>query len=234
MVGRPSATSEDQVIAFLEQPSEHTKPPFVPARLRVALPGPEDGGRQPGSMRMHRFLLGLGAATLVSATAVAEQITIVSEDQAPKAWVPAPDQPRVIAGYPATAADQGRDVCVNIGYLIRSDGSTANFTRMKTWSSDGDDDLKPYVQAAAAAVSVSRFVPAAKRVHPIYTSTTFAFDGSKALSVEEISSRCRIADLLDHIEKAKVATTNRRWIFRRSDRLHTSDASAITPGPFHD
>ena len=181
---------------------------------------------------MDRFalLLGAGAALFCAATR-AERLTIVSEDQAPKTWTLAPDQPRVLAGYPAAGVDPRRDVCVNIGYLIKADGSTSDFTRMKTWSSDGGADVRAYVQAAAAAVSVSRFVPAATKAHPIYTSTTFAFDGSKALSVEDIRSRCRITDLLGHVEQAKVATTNRRWIFRRSDKLRSSDARAIEP--FH-
>jgi len=140
----------------------------------------------------------------------------------------------VVAGSPVAVADKGRDVCLNIGYLITSDGSTANFTQLKAWSSAGGDEprqkeVEPYAQLAAAAVSKWRFVPAQPKAHPIYTSATFAFDGSKARPVEDIRARCRIIDLLDHVEQAKVATTNRRWIFRRSDRLRTSDASAIEP-----
>ena len=179
---------------------------------------------------MHRLVLVLAAgAALSSPTSLAGRITIVSEDQAPERWIHAPDQPRVVAGYPATAADQHRDVCVNIGYLIRSDGRTSDFSQMKAWSSDGGDDVQAYVQVAAAAVSMWRFVPAAKKVHPMYTSASFAFAGSQALPAEDIRSRCRIADLPGHVQKAQVAKTNKRWIFRRSDKLRPSDESAISP-----
>lgn len=181
---------------------------------------------------MGRLVLVAGAgAALFAASTLAERISIVSEDQAPKAWIHAPGKARVVAGYPATVAGAGRDVCVNIGFRIKSDGSTSDFTQMKTWSSDGGEEVQAYVQAAAAAVSMWRFVPAATRARPIYTSSTFAFHGSKALSVEDIRARCRIADLLDHVEQAKVATTNKRWIIRRSEKLRASDAAAIDPTP---
>ena len=181
---------------------------------------------------MDRFVLLVGAgAALFAASTFAERITIVSEHQAPKSWTYAPDQPRVVAGYPTTVANKGRDVCVNIGYLIKSDGSTTEFAQMKAWSSDGGKDVQAYAQSAAAAVSMWRFVPATTKAHPIYTSATFVFDGSKALSVEDIRARCRIADLLGHVQKAKVDTTNNRWIFRRSERLRTSDSSAVDPNP---
>jgi hypothetical protein len=184
---------------------------------------------------MNRFALLAGtAAAIFAASSFAGQVSFVSEHLAAKSWVPAPGQARVVAGYPANAVGKERDVCVNIGYLIKPDGSTANFTQLKTWSSSGGDEpaqreVEAYVQLAAAAVTRWRFVRAQPKAHSIYTSATFAFEGSRLLSAEDIRARCRIADLLDYIGKATVATTNRRWIFRRSDRLRTSDSSAIEP-----
>ena len=179
---------------------------------------------------MDRLILVVGAgAALFAASSLAGRIRIVSEDQAARSWSHAPDRPRVVAGYPAAATDKGRDVCINIGYLIKSDGSTSDYSQMAAWSSDGGDDVQAYVQVAAAAVSMWRFVPAAGKAHPMYTSASFAFAGSKALPPEDIRSRCRIADLPGHVQQAQVAMTNKRWIFRRSDKLRPSDESAISP-----
>ena len=177
---------------------------------------------------MDRLFLVVGAgAALFAASSLAGRIRIVSEDQAAKSWSHAPNHPRVVASYPAAAADKGRDVCVNIGYLIKSDGSTSDYAQMAAWSSDGGDDLQAYVQAAAATVSMWRFVPAVGKAHPMYTSASFAFAGSKALPAEDIRSRCRIADLPGHVQKAQVATTNKRWSFSRRDKPAPYETSAM-------
>ena len=156
----------------------------------------------------------LAAALLAAGAAAAGRIDIVSEAQVAQDWRPDPNQRRFVAGYPESAADKSRDVCVNIGFLIKADGSTSNFTEMKSWSSGAADGIltpaeaDPYVQIAAAVVSRWRFVPVA-RPRSIYTSASFAFDGSKSLGSAGILERCRIDDLPAFVALAKA----------RADRL---------------
>ena len=66
---------------------------------------------------------------------------------------------------------------------------------------------------------------------PIYTSSTFAFDGSKALSTEDIRARCHIADLAGHVQRAKKVRNDRGRIYRSRPDHRASDAAAIEPGP---
>ncbi len=159
-------------------------------------------------MKNPRMLVLAGVlAGLSSAPALAGRITIVSEADSAKLWSPAPGAAQVHAGYPTTVGKPAQDVCVNIGYLIGADGSTSNFTQMKAWTSvAGDeptpDDVQPFVQSAAAAVSMWRLAPKTAKARSVYTSATFVFDGSKAQPREAIGAHCRIDDLEAHVAKA--------------------------------
>lgn len=161
------------------------------------------------------------AGLLVAAVAVASgRIAIVSEDEAGQSWQPAPGQPVMTAGYPQAAPDKRRDVCVNIGFLIGTDGATSRFTEMKSWSSaepHGDpapERVQPCVQIAAAVVSRWKFVPVGRKPWSIYTSATFAFDGSRTTGPDAIKGRCRIADLADFVARAQARDSRRGGLLR--------------------
>ena len=156
---------------------------------------------RPGAASTALFATAIVAGALFApGPCFADRIDIVSEAQASTRWQPDPAHRRYVAGYPEAATDRTRDVCVSIGYLIKIDGSTSNFTEMKSWGSGGADgaltpaQAEPYVQVAALVVSRWRFVPVG-RARSIYTSATFAFDGSKALGEAAIRDHCRIDDL---------------------------------------
>jgi len=158
-------------------------------------------------------------AVFASGTVGADRIDIVSEAQAAQAWKPDPSQQQFVAGYPDAATDKSRDVCVSIGYLIKNDGTTSNYTQMSAWDNSADGsirqaDAQPYVQVAAAVVSRWKFVPVIKP-HSIYTSATFAFDGSKALGEEAIRGHCRIDDLPTFVAQAKNRSDDRGDLNRR-------------------
>ena len=165
-------------------------------------------------MKATTLAVATGAFLAAAAALASGRITIVSEHEAAQSWTPAPG-PRIVAGYPKSAADPGQDVCVTIGYLIDKEGKTSNFVAMKSWSSAADKGkaaeaaLEPYVQSAAATVSLWKFAPVGK-VRQIYTSSSFAFAGSKALAEEEIRTRCRIEDLPAFVAAAHRDSRDRR------------------------
>ena len=167
-------------------------------------------------MKFPTFAVATGALLAASA-AVAGRITIVSENEAPKTWAPAPGTPRVVAGYPKAVADPSQDVCITIGYLIDAEGKTSNFVEMKSWTSGAGERkpeqsaIEPYVQLAAATVSLWKFAPVGK-ARQIYTSSSFAFAGSKALGEEEIRTRCRIDDLPAFVAAAQRNSRDRSRI----------------------
>ena len=150
---------------------------------------------------------GLALATVGIASA-GPRLAIVSEGAITDRWAPAPDQPTLVAGYPAGAADKSRDVCVSIGYMIGADGSTSEFSELRSWTSaDGDAvpdaaQLGPFVQNAAAVVSRWKYVPLGK-AKPVYTAASFAFDGSKTQGEAAILAHCRIPDLAAFVKDAQ-------------------------------
>ena len=118
---------------------------------------------------------------------------MVSEHELSRYWNQAPDQPRIIAGYPDVAADRSQDVCITIGYLIGQDGRTSRFTELSSWSSAArkgrptEKEVEPFVQIAAAVVSRRQYVRAGDSApQPVLTAATFVFDGSKTAGNETI------------------------------------------------
>jgi len=173
-------------------------------------------------------------AVLATGLSLADRIDIVSEAQANKLWLPDPNARQFVAGYPESAPDKARDVCVSIGYLIGADGRTSNFTEMKSWTNatqDGalkQEEAAPYVQVAALVVSQWKFVPVGKP-HSIYTSSSFAFDGSRKLGEEGIRGQCRIDDLPAFVHRAKQRAESRGDLARAHREAYDRDRSMVEP-----
>lgn len=173
-------------------------------------------------------------AVLATGVTVADRIDIVSEAQADKLWTHDPAAPLFVAGYPQSAPDKTRDVCVSIGYLIDANGKTSTFTEMSSWSGASPDgamkqsEAAPYVQVAALVVANYRFIPTGKP-HPIYTASTFAFDGSRKLGEDAIRGQCRIADLPEHVARAKQRADSRGDLARARRESYDRDRSMVEP-----
>lgn len=154
------------------------------------------------------LLIALPCASAVAA----DRMVVVNEGATAKTWAADPAKPRVVPGYPATFVDKSEDACVSIGYLLNRDGSTSDFTLLKSWgsrtpgSSEVQSRLDPLGQAAVAAVQQWRFIPAQgnrSRIKPVYTAATFAFSSQPGGDREAIRAHCIIADLPAFIAKAQ-------------------------------
>jgi hypothetical protein len=156
----------------------------------------------------------------------AGRVAVVSEPQLGGHWLPGPEANRYVAGYPAAATDKSLDVCVAMGYLIGEDGATSDFVALDTWSSGSPNEVpeaatvNSYVQTAAAVVSMWRYLPAGKKPRPVYTATTFVFEGNKAApgGQEQLRDRCRIGDLQAFIADKRNSAW-RKWNERGNDRV---------------
>jgi len=163
------------------------------------------------------------AALLVAGIASAGRANIVNEKDAAQTWKPDPNGQHYVPGYPTKALNPRSDACVTVGYLIQKDGSTTNFTELKSWSSDTPDrapkpsESEPYVQLAAAVVARTKFVPVQPKAHPVYTSATFAFDGSKSLGEDAIRAHCLIEDLPKYVAELKEKAANQGIEHARED-----------------
>lgn len=157
-------------------------------------------------------LVVLATSLAFAASASAQRVIIVSEQDVAKSWSVSPETAGFVAAYPAAVPDKSQDVCVNLGFMINADGSTSNYTLVKAWSSATADDqavlrvTEPFVQNVAAVVQRRKFVPAAKP-RMVYTSVTMAFRGGQA-GAEEIRAHCLVADLEKFV--ADAARTKRQ------------------------
>jgi len=159
-------------------------------------------------MNATRFFL-FSAGLMVAGLAVANpRVAIVSASTLGEQWTPDPAVQKVVAGYPSNAVDKSHDVCVTIGYEIGEDGKTSGFGELNSWTSGTEDgaatpmEITPYSQIAAAVVSRYHYVPVGKP-KKVFTSATFAFDGSKKVGEAGIRSHCEIANLKDFVAQLK-------------------------------
>lgn len=157
-------------------------------------------------------LCGLALAGMALA---ADRVTIVSEGVSASVWRPDPAVPPMTAAYPSKIVDKTEDVCIGIGYLLKEDGSTSDYSLLTSWGSKNEAEaqpggrLDPFAQNAVAVVSRWRFVPldGGKRsaLKPLYTAATFAFSTNPAADLEALRGHCTIADLPAFVAKAQAA-----------------------------
>ena len=187
-------------------------------------------------MRLTRLCLGVAlCAAAVGSASAARQPKIVSQSELGQYWQP------VDATAPAPfrlANGSLGNVCVSLGYQIKADGSTAEFSLLKSWSSAGEiapetGKLDPLVQAAAGVASQRRFspVPAAGKGTAVYTAGVFVFLADAQADAAQIGGHCDIGDLKQFIADAQAEAFKRGDIekakLERSQRDFTpGDAAA--------
>jgi hypothetical protein len=159
-------------------------------------------------MNASRLCLAAGGLLLTGLAFASGRVTIVDAASLAGKWTPDPTAQKVVAGYPSNAVDKSHDVCVSIGYEIGADGKTSGFSELNSWTSGSADgvatpeEIGPYSQIAAAVVSRYKYVPVGKP-HVVFTSSTFAFDGSKTVGEAGIRAHCDIANLNDLVQQIK-------------------------------
>jgi hypothetical protein len=181
------------------------------------------------------FVLGLAPA--IGALA-ADRTNVVNESASVKIWAPDPAHARTMPGYPSTFADKSEDACVSIGYLLNRDGSTSDYTMLKSWGAKTPDNsrnrnhLDALAQAAVATVQSWHFVPAPgnrAKIQPIYTAATFSFTSNASADRESLNSHCRIADLPSFVAKAQAMAYRRGNLQKgRLERDRVENAPVIS------
>jgi len=135
-----------------------------------------------------------------------EQLRIVNEGGIKDQWTLAEGTRLAAPGYPAHLVEQGDSVCLALGYAIQADGTTSDFSVVKSWSSGGDQPdayWDAFAQASAGAVSQWKFAPRPEvnKPQPTYTVATMQFMGKPAMDGAELRGHCRIDDLAAVVEK---------------------------------
>ena len=153
---------------------------------------------------------GLAWASVESVLAV-DRIAIVSEGGTARNWRTSPGVVPAVPAYPGIIADKSDDVCVSVGYLLKRDGTTSDFSLLKSWTGKDQGEssrarIDPFAQNAVAAVQQWRFVPAEgrrARLKPVYTSATFIFTTNPAADTERLRGHCAIGDLPAFVANAQ-------------------------------
>lgn len=162
-------------------------------------------------MKYSMALLPLCFASAIALPQSVERVRIANEGAIRDSWTLAPGAILPAPGYPGEFAERGDNVCVAIGYRIKPDGITSDFTLLRAWSSSGGhvEPMKGYwdafSQASVAALSQWRFAPRADVGMPkaVDTVATMTFMGKHAEDAAGLRARCKINDLVSYLEQVK-------------------------------
>lgn len=190
-----------------------------------------------------RTLVAASLLAVLGSAAAADKATILSEGGAAAYWRPVPESIAMPA-YPGIIADKSEDVCVGVGYMLNTDGSTSEFALLSAWGSRTDGKTKatdphflPFSQNALAAVQRWKFSSTSgpeSRIKPIYTAATFAFTTTPGSDAATLRGHCTIADLPDFIAKAQAEAYRRRGNLNKNtmDRNRTQNPGQIPLKPY--
>lgn len=134
---------------------------------------------------------------------------IVNEGGIRDQWMLADGVALAAPGYPAAFAERGDNVCVAMGYAIKPDGTTSDFSLLKKWSSSSgekepvDGFWEAFARASAGALSEWKFKPRPEVTapQPTYTVATMHFMGKEATDASVLRSHCSISDLAAVMKK---------------------------------
>lgn len=146
-------------------------------------------------------------------------------------------------GLPASLLASQDDVCLTVGYNIKSDGSTSNLMVLNSWSAAGGEaKLDPayadeVMSAAASTVAGWKFKNADGdgRLQPMFTATTFNFSGAGKVDAGSLRSHCAISDLTAHIQSVKSSRflpgSRDTFDIEQAQRYQAMRMTMINPGP---
>lgn len=193
-------------------------------------------------MKRHfAVLVAMSLGLFATAGNAADRVRIVNEGGIRDEWMLADGVKLAAPGYPAAFAERGENVCVALGYAIRPDGTTSDFTLLRQWSS-GSGEQEPeagfwdaFAQAGAGALSQWRFKPRPEVVKPkpTFTVATLHFMGRQAGDVSELRSHCRVDDLAALLEanKEDPRDSRLRRDLERAGRQYQGSGSVVeNPG----
>lgn len=147
----------------------------------------------------------------------ADGVRVANEGGIRGEWMLAPGATLPAPGYPGAFAARGDNVCVAVGYRIRPDGSTSDFTLLKAWaSSSGEREpaegfWDAFSQASVQALQQWKFAPRPEVRHAVAVDTvaTMTFMGKEAVDAGMLRGKCKIDDLQAFLEQAKTDMAKR-------------------------
>ncbi len=162
---------------------------------------------------MNKYLILTAIVVCACSTTIGAEnrLRISNEGDIRERWMLADGVKLAAPGYPAKFAERGDNVCVAVGYAIQPDGTTSDFSLLKSWSSStGEEEPSEgfwdaFAQASAGALSQWKFKPRPEVTAPdtTYTVATMQFMGKQATDGAALRAHCSIPDLAALIQKNK-------------------------------
>lgn len=168
-------------------------------------------------MMLSRALFFTLGVSLIFSVGAQERVRVANEGAIRSEWMLSPGVSLAAPGYPGAFAARGDDVCVAVGYRIRPDGSTSDFSLLKAWSSSGGE-TEPvegywdgFSQASVMALRQWKFAPRPEVTKPVAVDTvaTLTFMGKGAVDAGTLRGKCKIDDLLAFLEQTKIDMAKR-------------------------
>lgn len=168
--------------------------------------------------------------------AVAQDMRVVNEGGISDRWALADGVPLAAPGYPAKFITRGESVCLAMGYAIKPDGSTSDFSLLKKWNS-GTGNGEPvdgfwdaFAQVGANALSQWKFKPrpGVADTKTTYTVATLFFSGSDGLATAMLKEHCKVADLKTLINNNAEQRLNRAQGWDLASKEHQRNAHSAT------
>ncbi len=150
------------------------------------------------------LILALVAAALPAFAA--DRIRIADEGRIGDEWTLVPAT-QLMPPYPDAYAKAPEQVCLVVGYLVNPDGTTSDFSLLKSWTSGSNsssrkDFWSAFADLSSRALAQWRYAPkdpaAAK---PVYTAATFVFGTPDAAAATK--QHCEISNLTERLAELR-------------------------------
>jgi hypothetical protein len=143
------------------------------------------------------LLAALVAAALPAFAAGDNKIRIADEGKIGDQWSMVAGS-QLMPPYPPAYAANPEEVCLVIGYLVNADGSTSDFSLLKSWTSGSNSRGRKqfwadFADLSSRALAQWRYTPKDASSKPVYTAATFVCGTPAATAATK--QHCEISDL---------------------------------------
>jgi hypothetical protein len=167
-------------------------------------------------MKFRMLILAAIAAAAMPAMA-ADRIPVVNQGDIGARWTIVPGT-QLMPPYPDAYAKDAEEVCMVVGYLVNADGTTSDFSLLKSWASGGDSRSRAkfwadFADLSSRALSQWHYTPKdPASAKPTYTATTFVFGNqANALATQE---HCAVPDLAQRLVELRYDSRAGRMMAR--------------------
>jgi hypothetical protein len=158
------------------------------------------------AMRARTLLFSALVAAALPAIAAGDRIRIADEGKIGDQWSLVPGT-QLMPPYPEAYARNPEQVCLVVGYLVNADGSTSDFSLLKSWTSGSNARGRSkfwteFGDLASRALAQWRYAPRdAASAQPVYTAATFVFGTPGAAAATK--EHCELIDLAERLSELR-------------------------------